>query len=234
MTLHFNLHLFPFLYEPVLLLTLIFCTIVLLSKKSPAKTLSWVLVIFFLPPVGIVLYLFLGIKWRKKAVIKRLARAQQEISKLIPAPNILADKDPGTEIMLAKTIYNIAKATTNLPVYNNNELIVFNDTNKVFNDMLLEIRSAKHHIHLEFYTFKADSTGQRLKDELLKKAEENIIIRLVIDAYGSNYNLNKGFFRELKHHPNIQLAIFQPSFIPFINLSSNYRNHRKILIEMVK
>jgi len=41
-------------------------TIIFFERKSPATVWAWLLVLYFLPVVGFVLYVFLGQTYRKK------------------------------------------------------------------------------------------------------------------------------------------------------------------------
>ena len=45
--------------------------VVILDNRNPVKTLSWVLILAFLPLVGLVLYFFLGRDKRKEKLISR-------------------------------------------------------------------------------------------------------------------------------------------------------------------
>ena len=44
---------------------------VLMDNRQPAKTMAWILVIGFVPVVGVVFYLFFGINHRKERIISQ-------------------------------------------------------------------------------------------------------------------------------------------------------------------
>ena len=50
---------------------------VLLDNRQPAKTMAWVMVLFFVPVVGIILYFFFGQNTRKERLI-----SQQSLNQL--------------------------------------------------------------------------------------------------------------------------------------------------------
>ena len=52
---------------------------VLMDNRQPAKTMAWVLVLGFIPVVGVVLYLFFGINHRKERIISH--RQMDELTK---------------------------------------------------------------------------------------------------------------------------------------------------------
>ena len=52
---------------------------VLMDNRQPAKTMAWALVIFFVPVVGIVLYVFFGINTRKERMVSQ--RSMDQLTK---------------------------------------------------------------------------------------------------------------------------------------------------------
>ena len=59
---------FNVLYFAVILATIF---IVILDNRNPVKTMAWILVLFFLPIVGLVFYFFFGQNTRKERLISR-------------------------------------------------------------------------------------------------------------------------------------------------------------------
>lgn len=62
-----------FLYFAVILTTIF---VVILDNRSPVKTMAWILVLFFLPVAGWILYLFFGRSTRKEHLISRKGYAR--------------------------------------------------------------------------------------------------------------------------------------------------------------
>ena len=44
---------------------------VLLDNRQPAKTMAWLLVLVFIPVIGVILYFFFGQNTRKEKIISR-------------------------------------------------------------------------------------------------------------------------------------------------------------------
>ncbi len=64
---------FNVLYFTVILATIF---IVILDNRNPVKTMAWILVLFFLPVVGLVFYFFFGRSTRKERLISRKGYAR--------------------------------------------------------------------------------------------------------------------------------------------------------------
>ena len=84
------------------------------------------------------------------------------------------------------------------------------------------------HIHLEYYIYENDVTGNQLAEILIKKAKEGLAVRFLYDDFGS-HGLGKPFIQKLKD-AGVQTAPFYK--IKWYALANriNYRNHRKIVI----
>lgn len=110
----------------------------------------------------------------------------------------------------------------------NNSVDVYTNGEDKFKQLIEDIKEAKSYIHIEYYIFKKDILGARIIDELTKKAEEGLEVRLLVDAMGSR-SLTKN---DLKNYITAggKFSLFFPGILPHVNTRVNYRNHRKIVI----
>ena len=206
------------------LITFIFsATILIFEKKRPEKTLAWILVLLFLPPIGLVLYLFLGKNWKikNKLNIDICHVLKQLINPIICKDNF--KKYSSLMELLAMNSYS--------PIFTNNKITLFENGVETFNEMKKHLKNAKHHIHLEYYIVKNDSLGNEVKDILIAKAKEGVKVRFLIDKIGS-IKLDKSYIKELRS-AGVDLIFYTYILAPifkFLNTQINYRNHRKITI----
>lgn len=197
-------------------------TIVILEKKSPEKTLAWILVLIFLPPLGLILYIFLGRSWKINKLDKTNAFTLKELSypfKFSPKLNKY------------ESLIELLTANSYSPVFTKNDIKVLNGGIEKFDLLKEELLKAKNHIHLEYYIVKDDIIGNEIKDILIKKSLQGITIRFIIDRVGSS-KLSHRYIKELKS-AGIEVVFYSHFLAPFlriINTQINYRNHRKIVI----
>lgn len=217
----------------IFIINMIFAVIVIfLERKDAGATWAWLLVLFFIPGLGFLLYLFLGRNLNRKGLFqwedqKKIGLAQM-ISKQIleittnkfPYKNDIERKYH--DLIFMHLINNHALLTQD------NEVEIFTDGKKKFDSLLQDIQNAKDHIHLQYYIFKKDEIGKTLLKALIAKAKEGIKVRILYDDLGSR-RLTKRFFKELKEAGGEVEAFFASKF-HFINLRLNYRNHRKLAI----
>ncbi|KGR86077.1 cardiolipin synthase [Lysinibacillus odysseyi] len=206
--------------------------IIFLERKDASSTWAWILVLFFLPVAGFVLYLLLGRKLRRKHLFRWEGRKDIGIDKLINyqidalKEGKLEFRDHHVENFQDLIYMNL---TTNYAVLTqDNALVIYDDGNEKFEALIEDISSAKDHIHIQYYIFKLDNLGQRILHALIKKAKQGVKVRVLYDEMGSR-GVKKRHFKELLDVGG-EVEIFFPSILPLINPRLNFRNHRKIVV----
>jgi len=197
---------------------------VLLEHRQPAKTIAWVLVLSFLPLVGIVLYFFFGRRTRKDRHIWEKSLNQLTKRSMIEFAEQKQLELPEEHKELIQLFVNQNFA---LP-FKNNETNVYVSGYEFFPALLTEISKATHHIHIVSYIIDDDPLGRLLRDALIDKARKGIEVRLLFDDVGSWKTPNR-FFEQMREE-GIEVHPFMPVRFPAFTGKVNYRNHRKIIV----
>lgn len=66
-----------------------------------------------------------------------------------------------------------------------NRIVLLENGECYFPDVLGEIDKAEHEIHLETYLFENDLTGQRVLDALCRAARRGVTVRVLVDGFGA-------------------------------------------------
>lgn len=197
---------------------------VLMEHRQPAKTIAWVLVLSFLPLVGIVLYFFFGRRTRKNRHIWEKSLNQLTKRSMIEFAEQKQLELPEEHKELIQLFVNQNFA---LP-FKNNETNVYVSGYEFFPALLAEISKATHHIHIVSYIIDDDPLGRLLRDALIDKARKGIEVRLLFDDVGSWKTPNR-FFEQMREE-GIEVHPFMPVRFPAFTGKVNYRNHRKIIV----
>lgn len=216
----------------VLLNTFFAIVMIFRERRDATSSWAWLLVLFFIPLLGFLLYLLFGqnlsryrmFQWedRKKLGIDKLLATQlEEIRK-----NTFSFKSETAEKY--KQMINMHVLNNDALLTDDNEVEIFTDGNEKFETLLNDIEQATHHIHLQYYILKKDELGKRLVAALTRKAEQGVKVRVLYDDLGSR-SLRPKFFKELRKAEG-EIEVFFPSKLRWINLRLNYRNHRKLVI----
>lgn len=204
-------------------LLVISCSIIFLERKRPEKTIAWLSIFIFLPPLGIFLYIFIGRNWKRRRLSDE--RTLRELRGLVK-PILRKDK-----YKKFASLVNLITNNSECPVFYNNNIRIYKDGNEKFLEFKEDLRNAKQNIHLEYYIVNSDEIGNEIKDILIDKAKEGVKVRFIVDKMGSAHT-KKRYIDEMKSNGvDIEIySYFLAPFLRFINTQINYRNHRKIAV----
>ncbi|WP_020618775.1 cardiolipin synthase [Paenibacillus daejeonensis] len=206
-------------------------TILIAEFRRPSKAVAWLLILFVFPLVGFVMYYFMAKDFqqrravRKRGVIAGEHRLEaMRRCKLVHRISDLGEGRFDHQERLFHLLHNLAQS----PITGCNTVKILNNGEATFEAILDAMASAKHHIHLEYYTLRDDEIGQRFKELMIRKAKEGVEVRLIFDGIGS-YELSGAYLRELCD-AGVHTHCFLTPRLAFFRKRMNYRNHRKIVV----
>ena len=199
-------------------------TVVLLDNRHPVKTIAWIMVLLFLPVIGLVFYFFFGQNVRKERLISK-----RSFISIARRPLRGYWRRPPSDLPLeCQSLASLFRRMNRSMPFGGNEVEVYTQGGDMLDSLLEFIRQARHHIHMEFYIFNDDTVGQRVREALISKAREGVKIRIMYDDVGC-WHVSKCFFRVMKE-AGIEVFPFLKVHFPIFSNRVNYRNHRKIAI----
>ncbi len=212
--------LFNALYIYAVAMTII---VLMLENRNPIKSIAWIITIISLPVVGLILYALFGRDFRKGNTVKKANKAYAEALKGLDEKFDQGNPVEGYE-NLSQLIYNLC----NEKLYSNTYIKPFTDGASLYESIFADIESAKETIFAEYYIIENDKISDRFIDTLIKKANEGVKVKIVVDAVGSWKVKNKT--KQRLADAGIEYHEFLPVSLPFFGRKINYRNHRKILL----
>ncbi|MFJ8237713.1 cardiolipin synthase [Ureibacillus sp. NPDC094379] len=222
------------IFLPVILAlnTIFAITVIFLERKDASSTWAWVLVLFFLPLVGFILYLMLGRQLRKKHLFRWEGSKDIGIDKLI-SYQLEALEENNLEFQSLhvenhKELIQLNLKTSKAVLTQDNDVKIYDDGAEKFESLIEDILLAKDHIHIQYYIFKLDNLGQRIIQVLKKKAKQGVKVRILYDEMGSRGIKKRNFHELIKLGGEVE--VFFPSILPLFNPRLNFRNHRKIVV----
>ncbi len=218
-------HVLITIIELIYAITIINIVIVVISEnRNPIKTLSWVMVLIFLPVIGVIWYLIFGQDVTKKQIISK-----RMYSKLKKRP--LNEFDTQEELICTEKHANLIHLLQNMdhtPLLSGNNIQFFTKGDEHFDQLIADIENAKEHIHIEYYIISDDKLGNRIKEALIEKSLQGVEVRIIYDSFGSR-KTKKSFFEDLRK-AGIESEPFLKLVFPIFTARLNYRNHRKIVV----
>ena len=199
--------------------------VVILDNRNPFKTLVWVLVLIFLPVVGMILYFFFGQDTRKEKLISK--KGFERLSKYPMMEFQEQESFPISELESHSVVRFFQRVNKALP-FEGNGMDICSDGYTMIQSLLKAIGSARHHIHIQFYIFEDDAVGHLVRDALMDKAREGIEVRVLYDDVGC-WKVPHTFYDEMRE-AGIETRSFLKVRFPRFTSKVNYRNHRKVVI----
>mgnify|MGYP001333911409 FL=1 len=205
-------------------------SIVFLERKNASSTGAWLMGLLFVPIAGFFLYLIFGkpisngriFVWDTKSRLGLKAAVQGQLREIEDDKLEYSDED----MKRYQSLIYLNLRTDNSLYSQNNDVDILLDGKEKFDRLLQDMRRAKDHIHLIYYIVRNDELGTKLADVLIKKANEGVTVRFLVDAMGSR-RLGKKYKKRLRA-AGVQIEEFFPAKV--INFKINYRNHRKLAI----
>lgn len=207
-------------------------TVIFLERKNASSTWAWLMVLFFMPVLGFLLYLIFGRNLTNQKIFTWDTKSRLGVEQAVNAQLAIIEEDrlPFKQEVLKqyKDLYYM-HLKHNDAIYSQNNLVdLYTDGKDKFSALIEDLENAKDHIHLLYYIIRHDQLGTKIANVLIKKAKEGVEVRLLYDDMGSR-SLSRSFIKRLEA-ANIQVGAFFPPKIPKINFKINFRNHRKLAI----
>lgn len=190
--------------------------------RTAQGTIAWIVVLIFIPIVGIPLYLLFG---SRKFHGYRLARRRGD-----DRLNALGHQIRHSLMPFASRANTITQPLYNffrLPMTHGNQCQLLINGEQTFAAMEQAIQQAQHSICVQFYIVRNDDTGQRLANALIEKAQQGIQVYFLYDEIGS-HALSNTFLKKMAD-ASIRISRFNALQLRH-RMQINFRNHRKLLV----
>src|SRR5690606_26636539 len=143
---------------------------IILQKREPVATVSWLLGLALLPYVGFLIYHVFGPQRIERQRLRR-ARVRGEL----PAPSLAENDDVAERARMLRS-------ATGLPVTTASRLRLLIDGAAKYAALVEDVARARDHIHLEYYVWDPGHGGTALRDALVERARAGVRVRLLVDA----------------------------------------------------
>lgn len=211
---------------------LIALVIIFLERKDSSATLAWIMLLFLLPGIGLLLYMAFSQNIARKKIFKLFDN--EEIIMTMPSVNQKQALEEGDFQFINDTgkkwesLIKLNNSYAYSYYSENNKADIYTDGKKKLRSLFEDIEKAKESIHIQYFIVKKDIVGDALLKKLIRKANQGVEVRLLVDALGS-WRINKELVEQLKFFGG-KYAEFFPTKWKFFNSKINYRNHRKIAV----
>lgn len=197
---------------------------VLHTKRETMSAIAWSLTVLLFPFFGAFLFFVFG----SQSITRPLTRKQEKRSAFKRISGF-SDVRPSAEVPARwERLAKLGHHGEGFAVTAGNSITLYHEGHPAFDAMIETIRAAQNHVHIQFFIFRSDASGERFIDALCDCARRGVEVRFLYDSVGS-YNLSSQLLKKLNEAGG-RTASFLPIFNPLYRFRVNLRNHRKILV----
>jgi len=203
--------------------------IVIPRNRRPTAAMAWLLAIYFIPIIGILLFLLIG----NPRLPRKRRKKQQQINDYIRSTSeglefgTLRPNAPDWFRSLVKLNRNLGA----LPIAGDNGATLIYDYQESIDAMADAIRTAQAYVHVEFYILQADAATDGFFSALEEVAARGVKVRVLLDHWA---NRSKPFYKQTLRRLDAMGAEWH-LMLPVQPHRGRYqrpdlRNHRKLLV----
>ena len=198
-------------------------------NKRPSSALAWILLITFLPGLGLALFFLIG----SPRLPRDRVRKQQSMNELLSERGrVLIDAGslPGLPSWLP-SLARLNRTLGAMPLLEGNRARLLTDFDAQLAGLVEAVDGAQHYVHVEFYILSYDESTAPFFAALGRAAARGVVVRVLLDHLGSRaYPGYRRARQELDAY-----GISWRLMLPVQPLRGRYqrpdlRNHRKLLV----
>lgn len=213
----------------VLIYIPVMARVLMVENKEPASRAAWIMILLFLPIVGVIAYLFLGETWISRN-LRRQAEAvdQRLVGKAYARGETRRDCVPA---QYHAAFQACAYAAGDI-VSGGNHADLAQDANDAIDMMVQDFDNAQQTIHISFYIWLTDHNGRRVIEALKRASRRGVICRVIVDGIGSRGLIRSHFWHDMRNAGVLTCISMKVSrgLELLYGTRMDLRNHRKIVV----
>jgi len=203
--------------------------IVVPRNRRPQTAMAWLLAIFFLPYLGILLFLLFGSNKLPRARRRKQKEINNYIRETTEGSDLVSDDKHWPSWL--RPLIELNRNVGAMPLVGGNSAHMWTNTQDALEAMITEIGQAKRVIHVEFYILSLDSSTEKFFAALADAHARGVRVRVLLDHLGSvqypGYSAMKRRLSDIGVEWHLMLPV-QPLRGKFQR--PDLRNHRKLVV----
>ncbi|WP_153916232.1 cardiolipin synthase [Shewanella sp. TC10] len=205
-------------------------TRIVIKRRSVGVSFSWLLIIYFLPFVGVIAYMLFGELHLGKARSSRSKGMYKPYGEWFSSLYEHNAHQPNRQSEYAHSISKLCDAQLSIPSLMSNELVLQHTPEQILTSIIKDINEAKTTIDIEFYIWHPGGLADEVALALIKAAERGVEIKLLLDAAGSRQFFKSQWPDQMKAVGINVVAALIVSPLRMFFRRMDLRLHRKIVV----
>ncbi|AOF52194.1 cardiolipin synthase [Rodentibacter caecimuris] len=202
----------------------------LVKKQAVSATLSWLMIIYLVPLIGVVAYLVFGeikLGTKRAKAFKTLHPKYSEWLAHLSQQSSLVGMPKNRQY---RPLFDLNYQRLGIPCIKGNELHILDTPESIIHHLIKDIRQAQYSINMVFYIWSNQGMIEKVSQALLDAKQRGVEIRILLDSVGSRPFLKGKACRALrKQGIEIVETLYVNLFRMFFS-RIDLRQHRKIIV----
>ena len=159
---------------------------ILLQNRPPTSTLAWLWTVVGLPWIGPLIFLVFGGDRVSRRHLRKVQQLEKDEGEKAAEKSRPADTEELVRGLdkLDQQISALLERVSESPTSSAGAVRLLIDGGRFFPALLEAIEKARHHAHIQFFIFRHDEWGGKIRDALIAAAQRGVEVRLLCDSGG--------------------------------------------------
>ena len=189
--------------------------------------MAWIIPVLLIPIFGIILYVFVQVQFQTRALARRVNLSVEKTK-----PYLVQDPQVQKRLRAASVrgsrLVDYMNHIAGFPVYENTAAKFFPLGEDMFEQLMEELKAAKHFIFMEYFIVEEGHMWGTILDILKEKVREGVEVRFMYDGMCAISMLPYNYPEQIARY-GIKCKMAN-SVKPFLSTTQNNRDHRKICV----
>lgn len=197
------------------------------SRSTPAAARSWLLLVGFVPLLGLPLYLLFGHPWLSRERVRRQANASEVIRDGQAGLAALCWTPPPGSVA-AEVVPLVQRLGDFMPTHGNSVQLCV-DYDESLRMLIADIDAARERVHLLYYLMFDDAVGDAVVAALKRAVARGVQCRVLLDAVGAKRGLRR--YADPLRAAGVMVHDMLPGGLRWRRSGRmDLRNHRKVAV----
>ncbi|WP_394131619.1 cardiolipin synthase [Shewanella maritima] len=203
---------------------------IVIKRRSIGVSFAWLLIIYFVPFVGIFAYMLFGELNLGKTRATRAKAMFEPYAQWFTKLYDHASHQPNSQSNYATTISNLCNSQLHIPSLVSNELSLQNTPEQILNSIVDDIDKAKTEISMAFYIWHPGGLADAVANALIHAAKRGVDIHILLDAAGSRAFFKSGWPKRMQKAGIDVRPALRVSPLRMFFRRLDLRLHRKVVV----
>ncbi|VFP87192.1 Cardiolipin synthase A [Candidatus Erwinia haradaeae] len=158
---------------------------ILIKRRSVPSAMTWLLIIYVLPLLGIIAYLTLGELHLGKCRAQRARRVWPCMAIWFKNLQSIQNPYPTQNSEIAQPLFHLCANRQGISGIKGNQLELLTSSYHTLRALIRDVEKASHNIEMVFYIWKPGGQADELAEALISSARRGVYCRLLLDSAGS-------------------------------------------------